>query len=342
MTRAVVILGAGASADFGVPTLQNMFKDPRAVSYLKGNAALTQMLNRLFWEPRGHTLASSEKSLSIEQMLTILKDWEKTEGVREESRPQNVSEFRRGLYVLIQKAVFEGKSSRGGHLNPLISVCRRAFEHTTWASFNWDCIFESSFWYSQPYYGAGSRANPTLSIDIENWYNGTSKHTYLKLHGGINWWLINDKVTYLAWTGRGELQQKWADYDRSPNSQDRPVILEPSFYKYEDSLYKQLAPQWTRFFDDLIQADVILVIGYSLPEMDINARSRILTAFQVNQNARWLVIDPSEQVCDLYRKLLGTARVDILQMTLAAFNNDLETHLHNAFPDIELSPDSGV
>ena len=35
MSKAVVILGAGASSDFGVPTLQGIFKDKWARQYLK-------------------------------------------------------------------------------------------------------------------------------------------------------------------------------------------------------------------------------------------------------------------------------------------------------------------
>ena len=221
MSRAVVILGAGASADFGVPTLQYMFKDPHARRYLKERADLLSQLNTVFWDTRGHGLETSEQSLSIEQMLTILRDWERESSLDEGLRPKNLPELRRGLLVLIQKAVFEGKTTdRGRHLNPLIEICREKFEHTTWATFNWDCMFESSFWYSQTWMGPGSRSNPRLAIPLRNWHGGTSKHTYLKLHGGINWWLINDEITYLRWTEDGPLAQKWAEYNQDPLMED--------------------------------------------------------------------------------------------------------------------------
>lgn len=334
MTRAVVILGAGASADFGVPILSNMFKDSYARRYLKSKPALLEMLNKVFWGPRGHGLESSDKSLNIEQMLTILKDWEIEKGIPDTARPQNVESFRRGLKVLIYKAVFEGKSSKGKHLNPLINIFNSKFDHTTWASFNWDCIFEASFWYRHP---RGARANPKLAIDIHNWQYASPRHTYLKLHGGINWWLIDDHITYLQWTPGGELQQKWQEYDTIPNLKDRPVILEPSFYKYQDDSYRQLAPQWEKFFDDLLRANYVLVVGYSLPEMDVNSRARILTAFQVNEECKWLVVDSSESVCSLYSRLLGQERVKVLKMTLSGFNNDIRTHLQDAFPMIDFS-----
>jgi hypothetical protein len=335
MTRAVVILGAGSSADFGVPTLSTMFSDRYVVNYLKHKLALFNTLDELFWKPRGHTLATCDQSLNVEQMLTIIKDWEREKSIPDAQKPKNLSEFRRGLYVLIQKAVFEGKSSRPAHLNALIDICHKTFEHTTWASFNWDCIFESSFWYRIPYgLGWGTRYNPQLAIKVENWRSGTNKHLFLKLHGGINWWLINDLVTYLPFTAGGPLQAEWEAYDNDPKFADRPVILEPSLYKYTDAMYNQLAPQWDHFFQNLIKADCIIVLGYSLPEMDINARSRIMTAFQVNNTGRWLVIDPSEKVCNLYKRLLGCDHVQILEKTLASFNTDILEQLKTAFPNV--------
>ena len=62
MPRAIVILGAGSSADFGVPTLARMFKDPYARAFLEVKPRLFNMLNSVFWRPRGHFLNTSEKA----------------------------------------------------------------------------------------------------------------------------------------------------------------------------------------------------------------------------------------------------------------------------------------
>ena len=149
-------------------------------------------------------------------MLTVLRDLTYQPWVPDDARPKSARAFRRGLYVLIQRAVFKGKSTTGGHLNPLIKICRKNFEHTTWATFNWDCIFEASFWYSQPYYGPGTpRVNPSLAIKMANWRTGSKKHMLLKLHGGINWWDIDGKITYCEWSSGGSLEQKWDEYDKN-------------------------------------------------------------------------------------------------------------------------------
>ncbi len=117
--------------------------------------------------------------------------------------------------------------------------------------------------------------------------------------------MVDKRPNYLSpldWSQRPP--REVAEYERGYDQEGRPVILEPSFYKYDTAEYRQLKPQWIKFTEELLQAECIIIVGYSLPEMDTNARSSILTAFQINDGARWLVINHSESVCDLYRRLL--------------------------------------
>jgi hypothetical protein len=335
--KAVVILGAGASVDFGVPPLKGLFKERYARQHLQGDAFLRNNLNNVFWRPRGHTLESSDESLTVEEMLTILRDWElETAACGKAPDGDFCNRFRKSLYVLIKKAIYDAKNTRKEHLHPLLTFCRKHFSSTTWASFNWDCIFESTFWYSQTYYGPGSRSNPTLVLPMADWRNGTGSHTLLKLHGGINWWKINGHLTYLSWGGDGQLNQKWTAFEQGNANADEPVILEPSAYKYESPNYALLKRQWEVFFERLCEADCVIVIGYSLPENDSQARSRITIAGQVNENSRWLVVDPSDTICQRYKRLLGQTRVMTEITTLAGFNNDIEDTLRRAFPHVQL------
>lgn len=338
MANAVIILGAGASADFGVPTLRGIFKDPYAQNYLKADKTLQENLERIFWRPRGYTLQTSEQSVTVEEMLTILRDWEQEAGLAERPSGEEFKDFSRRLYTLIYKAVFEGKSTRREHLNPLIAKCRSKLTRVTWASFNWDCVFESSFWYSSggpgPY---GGRHNPTTVIPLKDWRNGEASHEYLKLHGSINWWVVDGEPTYLSFGGGGPLSRKWAEFAQGGATPDFPIILEPSAYKYQDEVYKFLEPQWRIFFERLCEADCVIVVGYSLPEADNQARSKILTSFQANAKSRWLVIDPSPEVCRRFHRLLGQSRLTILEMTLAGVNNDLTKHLMASFDNVDFS-----
>jgi hypothetical protein len=150
--KAVFVLGAGASAPFGVPTLIRVFQDTAARRYLQKDAFLYQKLNELFWSPRGMTLDTSHLSLSVEEILTLVRDYEFQAYGAPTLLGEEAERFKRSLYVLIKKAVYDGKSTRGEFLNLIIDFARRKFNHVTWASFNWDCIFEASFYYSSgPY-----------------------------------------------------------------------------------------------------------------------------------------------------------------------------------------------
>jgi hypothetical protein len=344
--KLVVILGAGASSDFGVPTLRNVFKDRYARQHLQADRGLLNHLQETFWTPRGHTLETSDESLTVEEMLTILRDWRKEETVEHCLTEEEQDRFRRSLYVLIEKALFEGKSTRPEYLNPLIDFARSHFSHVTWASFNWDCVFESSFWYtSGPPAVPGARCNPYLVVTIADWHDGPRNHVFLKLHGGINWWMIDGSLTYVPFSpGAGGLSQMWADFAAGRHPRRYPVILEPSYYKYQDDPYPILAPQWEEFLKRLIIADCVLVIGYSLPDGDSQARSKILTAFQANTSSEWAIVDPSSEVCARYSRLLGRKRLSVFLTGLAGFNNALEDSLREAFQILsrEGTQDGGV
>lgn len=343
MSKLVVILGAGASADFGVPTLGGLFKDTHSKIYLQKNTWLLNHLEQIFWKPRGHDLRTSDESLTVEEMLTILRDWEQEKTVPPKLSTDDLARFRKEIYVLIYKALFEGKSTKSAHLNKLLDFARVQFDQVTWASFNWDCIFESSFWYSSGDWGPPgqtNRRNPRLVVNLKNWNNGGSKHIYLKLHGGINWWYDNKSLCYCRFSGSGDLASKWATYASEAVPTSHPVILEPSYYKYTDSLYDLLKPQWEHFLKSLIEADYVLVIGYSLPSADSQARCKMLTAFQANLTNSWAVIDPSTEVVKHYRRLFGKTRIQSSLGTLVAFNNDFEQNFQSLFPAFQLKPPS--
>jgi len=325
--KAVVMLGAGASAGFGVPTLRNLFKDAQARVYLSKNAELLARLNTLVWSPRGLDLETSHLGLTVEDILTMLHDSERqTYGLPKILNAGDRETFRRSLYVLIKRAIYDGKSSVKGTLNTLIHFMRKHAEHTTWASFNWDCLFEASFWYSSGAPGSG-RYNPELVVPIDNWgVSWSTRHTFLKLHGAINWWFVDGKIVYLPFGSNPALNQRWREYELGAVGGE-PVILEPSHYKYAGEMYKVVQPQWERFANALALADLILVVGYSLPEADSEARSAITLGFQANPSARWAVVDPSDAIRAKYEQLLGNKRLVQLPGTLDELNPNLETVL---------------
>lgn len=253
----VVILGAGASAGFGVPTLRQLFKDAKARQYLRQNRFLRETLEEVIWSPRGHNLEKSHLGFTIEEILTLLRDSERQSyELPSVLNAREVERFRRDLYVLIKKAIYDGKSSSKACLNPLLRFVKARASKATWASFNWDCLFESSFYYSSADPGM-PRTNPSLAVQLSGWTgNQSTRHVFLKLHGGINWWFENDRIRYLPFGSQPELNDRWAAYEAG-QAGGEPVILEPSYYKYSGPMYERLKPQWERFAKALASADCV-------------------------------------------------------------------------------------
>jgi NAD-dependent SIR2 family protein deacetylase len=314
MARAVFVLGAGASAPFGVPTLMRVFQDREARRYLQRDLFLYDKLNEIFWSPRGMNLDTSHLSLSIEEILTLVRDYEYQAYGAPPLLGEEAERFKRSLYVLIKKAIYDGKSTRRQFLNPIIDFARHNFDHVTWASFNWDCIFEASYYYSSGPY-AYNRTNPHVIVNLISWRNPHSNHLFLKLHGGINWWYENEAINYLPFGMQPDLDRRWQDYEENMAT-GSPVILEPSYYKYEDPIYQHLKIQWQRFVEELFKADVVIILGYSLPEADTEARRVLSIGFQSNTKARYIIINRSDWACDRYKRIFGTARSICVQSSI--------------------------
>lgn len=96
--NVVVIMGAGASSDFGIPTLRGVFKETRARLYLKQDAVLRDELETIFWGPRGHTLETSEDSLTVEEMLTLLQDWAREESLDNRPKREQLEDFKKTVH----------------------------------------------------------------------------------------------------------------------------------------------------------------------------------------------------------------------------------------------------
>lgn len=323
--KGVVILGAGASADFGLPVLSGVFKDLEARRFLEENPNFLNQLNRHFWYPRGLDLESSNRGVTVEEILTTIRDFEENEyGLESFLKEEDQLEFSKNLYCLIKKSVFDGKSSsRGRFLNPVIDFCSNRYTKSTWGSFNWDCIFESSFYYHSGSPGPlGGRHNPKVAIKLNGWRNSNSSHLFLKLHGGVNWWITDGNLEYLPFSGR-DLNQRWADY-YSGRATGRPAILEPSFYKYDDQeIFPLLENQWQIFVQELIEADEVIILGYSAPEFDTKARQALMYGFQGNMRSRWLVVNPSQDHLNKYQRILGDRRVAYLEKTISSFSSSI-------------------
>jgi hypothetical protein len=73
----------------------------------------------------------------------------------------------------------------------------------------------------------------------------------------------------------------------------------------------------------------VIVVGYSLPEADAQARSAVSLGFQWNRKATWIVIDESTDACKRYRHVIGSRRLHMIPEKLEDVNPKLRVRLNS-------------
>lgn len=78
----------------------------------------------------------------------------------------------------------------------------------------------------------------------------------------------------------------------------------------------------------MVNADRVVVLGYSLPEADTMARTAFTIGFQSGRaDSRWVVVNRDAAVCDRYQRFFGTRRLKALAISLSDFSADITGHL---------------
>lgn len=286
MKRAVVFAGAGLSKPFGLPLLGDIFKDAAVRAFLDSTPELRIFLEETVWAKHGLNIDSSERGPNLEQIYDELQ----IDGMFGESTAYGTSrvesiKLRDQLRTLAYHAVYVGKSSRSwGGLNSLIVDLEDSYDLLVWATFNWDCLFESCYAQCRRVHRGSPYRNPRLILNLEKYRKPIdSKTTYLKLHGGINWWAEEGTglCEYIQY-GKPENDDLNVRWNRLLVGKDGsyPLMLHPSPDKYNDDnpAFSQLLEQWHYLFDeaqDWSNTDVYF-LGYSCPSTDRRARRLLL------------------------------------------------------------------
>jgi len=299
--RCVVILGAGASKPFGVPLaselLPKMLANSSDQTFKNALAKLRQKFNR-----------PAEGDPDLEEILTIIKILEFAKDIPELTRKRinldlDIDEdFEKNLYLSLKKLIYDDVGTRGFEfLHGFFRYCEDNFSSTTWCSFNWDCILEASF-----YDFGESTISPHSSIKAPDGFNFSDKHSLLKLHGGVNLWRHKGESKLLYLVPGKHLSDYWKNFKQSKDY-GFPAILEPSGFKYQSRFFdKNLEPQWNQFKCELKMADAIIIIGYSLPDLDPMAKEYLES---VNECAKVIVFDIDDAKHEKYKKIFGEDRV---------------------------------
>ncbi len=305
----MVVLGAGASVDCGLCTLDQVFTDPQVQAMFSAGIPGTELIQELFWNDRGLTARTAHKGPNIEEILSTVLDWQSDNLI---GQTQAVA-LRRAIYAIVWRAAYLGKQQRALHLNELIKMMDERFDECTWATFNWDCKWEQSFYWSMgkshPAYPQMLRNSPTPIVE---------KHKLLKLHGGVNWWFNEDgDTTYIPFASHAHsdsdlpVVEQWTRYEDDETNL-RPAIVEPCYDKRKRILGSDFfSRQWGEFEERLARSDLVVFAGYSLPEGDLHAKYSIVTAIMHGGLKKTIVVDPKKDTIAKYHRIISSSVIQI-------------------------------
>lgn len=142
----------------------------------------------------------------------------------------------------------------------------------------------------------------------------------LKLHGSLNWYSTHTSSTpsrramfnpkrRLSVTRRKTIAPDMTLSGGKRKVYTLPVVVPPVNHK-SSVLPEALGPVWTLAEKRLVQADDVVVFGYSCPALDFESANLLTRAQQRRDNgSTFSVIDPNGAVATRYISLLGPKRL---------------------------------
>ena len=312
----VLLLGAGASKgaieESWSPPIDLDFFDVANSLAGHGTPSISKRVLRSVWELYSKTsgVGLEEYYRDIETRAAISrfaksankpKDWDK--------RKADLEELIRRVYIQTTVKLDVQPPM------PRESLCHKAIlrllrSGSTIITFNYDLMIEESIknaalW--NPKDGYGTTVHGTTLDWCRNWCKdrkykkGTkSKISLLKLHGSLGWTLYKNR----------EIRLKARPYTVRKNKTENISVLPPGYNKRVDvNPYKIF---WREARLKLDKCKSLIIIGYSLPETDLLAKSLFaevvrLRAFRKKYIDRLVVVDPSDAIHEKFVKLFTPA-----------------------------------
>lgn len=343
MKRAVFVFGAGASASAGLPVQANLFRD----YFEAGEACPDSFRNELvsffsdFFHIDVRHLDQHDSFPTFEEALGVLElAIDKEETFSPNYPLPKMREIRDALVYSMGIAI-ERKTVRS--TNTYHKFVRKLFHNGHFAdgeyafiNFNYDILLDKAlmdlkFRKKKIMIDYGIRfANETAEGQggkFQEWspVSGEAVH-YLKPHGSYNWmhcptcnsmYILVDQKSEVFRTGYIQTRENCIK-DKTPLD---CVIEPPSFFKKYKNLYLQNI--WNAMTQLLFQADVVIFVGYSLPDADMWTKYALKRSC-FDYKRKLIVVNPATQEAETYRRFLG--EVEHLNKTFDDYVSDWTRH----------------
>lgn len=343
MKRAVFILGAGASASAGLPIQANLFRDYFRSGMTHSDSFRNQLASFFidFFDVDIQTLDVTTLFPTFEEALGVLE----LAIEREETFGPNYSlprlrEVREALIysmgIVIERKPVSHPTTYHRFVQKLFHRGHFLEDEYAFINFNYDVLLDDAL--MELNY---KRTKIMIDYDIhfanekrkgqsgnfQEWLPVSGKAVkYLKPHGSFNWmhcptcnsiYILGNEKSQIFKTGYIHQRESCAK-DNTPLD---CVIEPPSFFKKYKNTYLQNI--WNTMTQTLIEADVIIFIGYSLPAADMWIKYVLKRACSGSKK-HWIVVNRTNREKKRYLRFLG--RIEYLQMSFDTYVRDWTKH----------------
>ena len=299
----VFILGAGVSKHCGYPLTNDLLKEITIKANDKDTHIIYNILRYLYpnFDSRYMIYPNIEEVLSLVETSIELSS--KVPLTQYNFYPANALETRKRILKNISTYFFK-KLEQINNKSSIYEFAKFLNSDDVVISFNWDLNLEKALKYWKKRY----------SYDIED----KNRITILKPHGSINWFKrseikIKDTKCQVLIKNIKKNEIYVFKYFRPPKTIKDiiPYIVPPTFKKAIDTL--ELKRIWNDIYQVLSKTEEINVLGYSLPNIDLNSKYIFRTAIREKINSQngkknkrqFLVVNPDDNVYLTYRNLVG-------------------------------------
>lgn len=356
MSEAVFILGAGASRDCGGPLMYDFLDRAAALQRSGAVRSEEEHFKRVFQAIGKLQAVFSKASLDIHNIESIFTALELADVIRSfpGEDPANIAQIiaslKRVIVVTLEQSIefpLDGDRivapSAYEAFARLIAEMKSSSPSTSVSiiTFNYDLAVDVSLFQESleiDYCLDESDVIRSRTPDIE----------LMKLHGSLNW-AVEEKskriIPYVHFpvamqrairTAKmhnrhnaklilgSSIQEYLQTQTKDVKVQSEPVIVPPSWNKAD--YHRQLSPIWAKAASHLREAEMVFVIGYSLPETDSFFRHLYaLGSVGDRPHQRIAIYDPNANAADAtrivnrFRSMIGGASLQRFEAVEAKF-----------------------
>jgi len=336
-----VIIGAGASVYYGVPTVNCFFssfkeKILNRKQAIQDYGRLLDYVNGFCKRLYGHGLGifETDNIVSPEELLSILyyaadHEYNFLKDNKEPYAPGYIHKLKGYAEKLILEIIetsVEVMKPRNLY-GELHTYLKQQFGQITYLNFNYDTIIDSELSKSL---SESSLVLPSYHLPfealIDKDYERSSEYivdesvSLLNLHGSFNilWcsnchsvYLCNNQSVYSEIVNPRKRRFEYYDdevtckYDKALL---KPLIIPPMIGKnYANSIVNAL---WDEAYKDISKADKVICIGYSFAESDFMSKFLMLRGLNANPNksVSLEIVDPDEKTIDRISKIFSVIK----------------------------------